>query len=107
MYDFDPEHPQYRTKRRDANILVKELQKREHLEGHAEGALHMHGCRGKNYWEETLRQDNAESQFTTNERADPEERVNRPVFVTIGGGELVSANFERLVLGSSKADFSR
>merc|ERR1719456_34146 len=75
MYDFDPEHPQYRTKRRDANILVKELQKREHLEGHAEGALHMHGCRGKLYWQETLRQDNAESQFTTNERADPEDRV--------------------------------
>jgi hypothetical protein len=84
MYDFDPDHPQYRTKRRDANILVKELQKREHLEGHAEGALHMHGCRGKWYWQETLRQDNAESQFTTNERADPEDRVKPDAGMDLG-----------------------
>merc|ERR1719160_1274837 len=84
MYDFDPEHPQYRTKRRDANILVRELQKREHLEGHSEGALHMHGCRGKWYWQETLRQDNAESQFTTNERADPEDRVKPDAGMDLG-----------------------
>jgi hypothetical protein len=84
MYDFDPDHPQYRTKRRDANILVKELQKREHLEGHSEGALHMHGCRGKWYWQETLRGDNAESQFTTNERADPEDRVKPDAGMDLG-----------------------
>merc|ERR1719247_1885438 len=84
MYDFDPEHPQYRTKRREANILVKELQKREHLEGHAEGALHMHGCRGRWYWQETLRGDNAESQFTTNERADPEDRVKPDAGMDLG-----------------------
>merc|ERR1719174_3656486 len=60
MYDFDPEHPQYRTKRRDANILVQELQKREHLE------------------------DNAESQFTANERADPEERVKPDAGMDLG-----------------------
>merc|ERR1719478_2138001 len=84
MYDFDMDHPQYRTKRRDANILVKELQKREHLEGHAEGALLMHGCRGKLYWQETLRQDNAESQFTTNERADPEERIKPDAGMDLG-----------------------
>jgi hypothetical protein len=84
MYDFDPDHPQYRTKRRDANILVKELQKREHLEGHAAGALHMHGCRGKLYWQETLRQDNAESQFTSNERADPEDRIKPDAGMDLG-----------------------
>merc|ERR1719331_67784 len=84
MYDFDPDHPQYRTRRRDANILVKELQKREPLEGHAEGALHMHGCRGKWYWQETLRGDNAESQFTTNERADPEDRVKPDAGMDLG-----------------------
>merc|ERR1719159_360704 len=84
MYDFDPDHPQYRTKRREANILVKELQKREHLEAHAEGALHMHGCRGKWYWQETLRQDNAESQYTTNERADPDERVKPDAGMDLG-----------------------
>jgi hypothetical protein len=84
MYDFDPDHPQYRTRRRDANILVKELQKREHLEGHASGALHMHGCRGKWYWQETLRQDNAESQYTSNERADPEERVKPDAGMDLG-----------------------
>jgi hypothetical protein len=63
---------------------VKELQKREQLEGHSEGALHMHGCRGKWYWQETLRGDNAESQFTTNERADPEDRVKPDAGMDLG-----------------------
>jgi hypothetical protein len=75
MYNFDMDFPKYRSKRRGANILVQGLQKREALEGHAPGALHLQGIRGKWYWQENLRSTAASSQFTTNERSDPLDRV--------------------------------
>jgi hypothetical protein len=74
-YDFDMDFPRYRSKRRGANVLVQGLQKREQLEGHAEGALHLQGIRGKWYWQENLRGSAATSQFTTNERCDPLDRM--------------------------------
>jgi len=66
LYDFDMQAPQYRSKRRGPNVLVQELEKREVLEGHARGAMHIHGARGKWYWQENLRKENALSQYTLN-----------------------------------------
>lgn len=66
IYDFDLQAPHYRSKRRGPNVLVKELEKREVLEGHAPGAMHIHGARGKWYWQENLRKENAQSQYTLN-----------------------------------------
>jgi len=66
LYEFNMGAPQYRSKRRGPNVLVQELEKREVLEGHAEGAMHIHGTRGKWYWQENLRKENALSQYTLN-----------------------------------------
>jgi len=66
LYAFDMAQPQYRSKRRGANVLVQELERREVLEGHAEGAMHIHGTRGKWYWQENLRKESARSQYSLN-----------------------------------------
>lgn len=66
LYEFDMGAPQYRSKRRGANMLVQELEKCEVKEGHAEGAMHIHGTRGKLYWQENLRRDSAASQYSLN-----------------------------------------
>jgi hypothetical protein len=66
LYNFDLAQPQYRSKRRGANVLVQELERREVLEGHSEGAMHIHGTRGKWYWQENLRKESARSQYSLN-----------------------------------------